>query len=249
MPRVANLQRRRRHTRQRYPAKLLALLGKLPDEEVARRFGRGPAGITMLRIRLGIVASAPKFDWTPARDRRLGRASDRDLAREWRLHFSTVSKRRRKLGIPVYRPNLPPAPWAPYLGKLSDEKLARRFRIPVNQIRRRRRALGIKAFPRGTIWTAKMDAMLREGPVAELARAWNLQETTIRKRRILLGIGDDSPLSRIPWTKAMLAQLGNRPDTHLAKVWGLCYATVSLKRVGPPACATNSAVSRTTRSH
>jgi hypothetical protein len=76
----------------------IALLGTLPDAEVARRTGRTTNAVRQMRERLGIPNPASNR-WTAAGIALLGTLPDREVA--WRLgrSLASVTQKRIKLGI------------------------------------------------------------------------------------------------------------------------------------------------------
>ena len=89
------------------------LLGKLPDDKVARRTGHSERGVQIKRQRCGILNPQPKWrKWTVREGALLGTGPDADVARLVRRSVSAVEARRRQLRIPtattttrVRRPN------------------------------------------------------------------------------------------------------------------------------------------------
>jgi hypothetical protein len=80
--------------------KELALIGKLPDIEVARRISRNYKAIAEKRKSLGIRYRAKVIRyWTKAEERTLGTDVDSVVARKLNGTVHGVFMRRRKLGI------------------------------------------------------------------------------------------------------------------------------------------------------
>ena len=86
-----------------------ALLGTMPDKEVAARIGRSITAVHDHRRKLGIPSfykRKPRREpsvWTPKKDALLGTMPDSDLARKVRCSPLSVFYRRRKLGIAPFR--------------------------------------------------------------------------------------------------------------------------------------------------
>src|SRR5256885_9205190 len=73
----------------------LALLGKLPDAEVAQLTGRTFGTVWQKRRSLGIDQPGLKFrKWTPAEDKLVGTAPDVDIARQLDRTEGAVKSRR-----------------------------------------------------------------------------------------------------------------------------------------------------------
>jgi hypothetical protein len=74
-------------------------LGTLPDAEVARRTGRTPNAVRVMRERLGIPKPAGNR-WTGEGIALLGTLPDREVARRLGRSLGSVTQKRCKLGIP-----------------------------------------------------------------------------------------------------------------------------------------------------
>jgi hypothetical protein len=91
-----------------------ALLGTMPDKDVAERIGRPLGAVQARRYAFGVpnvkkrnpMSKPPR--WTPKQDRLLGTMPDTVVARKLRCSPFSVFFRRRKLKIPRYR-----GPWPP----------------------------------------------------------------------------------------------------------------------------------------
>jgi hypothetical protein len=79
-----------------------ALLGKLPDREVARRSGHNFLATRKRRLDRGLRDPSVRPDWSPAEDRLLGTAPDAEIALRVHRTLSGVKSRRKDLGIPAW---------------------------------------------------------------------------------------------------------------------------------------------------
>ena len=79
----------------------IALLGTLPDEEVARRTGRTVNAVRLKREELGIPNPAGNR-WRPEDITLLGTLPDREVARRLGRPLHSVTQKRCKLGIPTF---------------------------------------------------------------------------------------------------------------------------------------------------
>jgi hypothetical protein len=79
-----------------------AMLGTVPDAEVAHRLGRTASCVKARRVRLGIASYYRR--WTPAEDVVLGKIPDERLAQRLGRTVEAVQARRERLGIPAPRP-------------------------------------------------------------------------------------------------------------------------------------------------
>ena len=84
-------------------------------------------------------------EWTPAEDAMLGTAPDSVIARSLARSKSTISNRRRQLGIPNFRPV-----WAAeaeaMLGTMPDHAVSAITGKSLTQVSNRRKELGIPAW-------------------------------------------------------------------------------------------------------
>ena len=86
-----------------------ALLGTMPDKDVAAKVGRTPTAVHAHRNNLGIRSfygrkpRGKSASWMPAKDRLLGTMPDTNLARKLRCSPMTVFYRRKRLKIPAFR--------------------------------------------------------------------------------------------------------------------------------------------------
>lgn len=103
---------KREPRRFRWPARALALLGRVSDAEVARRAGCSRDTVSSERRRRGIVpffSCRPPFEWTDTRLSLLGTAIDAQVAAELGIAKQSVGVKRRSLGIPPFRKGRPAA--------------------------------------------------------------------------------------------------------------------------------------------
>lgn len=85
----------------------LALLGKIPDSNIAKQFEIPIAKVRLKRLALGLPPakrqSHRRIQWTPEMDALLGTDIDLTIARKLRISYATVCIRRKKLGIQSYQ--------------------------------------------------------------------------------------------------------------------------------------------------
>lgn len=81
-----------------------ALLGVLPDKEVARRTRRSRTAVMVKRRKLGRPAVANPRHWKRHEIALLGTAPDREVAARLGRSQSAVEHKRERLGIPCVRP-------------------------------------------------------------------------------------------------------------------------------------------------
>ena len=86
-----------------------ALVGAIPDQELALRLNRSLVAVVKKRCKLGIRRPHPRFrPWTKEEDALLGTMPDRNLARQLGRTFEAVKVRRRKHAIEKYDEGEPP---------------------------------------------------------------------------------------------------------------------------------------------
>jgi hypothetical protein len=156
---VAVLKRRHRlQIPNRVPAghvwtrKQIALLGTLPDTDVARRLGCPAYVATFKRWSLKIPrAQKPGTNanpWTPAEIKLLGTLPDEEVARRISRSVGAVIQRRELLHVPMQNPKL--RDWTAdedgLLGTRSDAEIARRLGRTLNATSHRRIRLKIPAW-------------------------------------------------------------------------------------------------------
>ncbi len=202
-PAIANLERTPARPRLVWPKKLVALLGQIPDQELARRAGVGVDTVATERQRRGIEACYAKRDpirWTPEMIERLGTASDREVAEELRIPRSCVRRKRTLLGIPPFFPtqaHVRPrtAKWTrknlALLGKVTDKELARRMKVSYTTVNGKRRQLGIPPYrppARRIEWTEEMLALLGKVCDSTVAKRYGISSFSVFRKRRELGI-------------------------------------------------------------
>lgn len=83
----------------------LALMGKLPDVDVAARAGVSPSAVARERRRRGIARWNGRRDpveWTEPMLSLLGTDTDANVAAELGIHPASANHRRRVLGVPSF---------------------------------------------------------------------------------------------------------------------------------------------------
>ncbi len=237
-------------TKLEWPARLVELLGRRPDGEVAARAGVNVGTVSAERARRGIPPSAPRrpdIEWTDAMIALLGEASDLDVAAELELPVCSVIYKRHALGIPSFAPPARPqgSPfWTPHrvalLGKRPDYQLAGRWGISPTAVGHRRRMLGIPPHrPRPKVeWTERMRAWLGREPDHAVAKRLGIGFKAVRAERERLGIPSALPSRRKVVRSPVLKSILSRPTRELAARSGLTVGTIHRLRaelaVPPP---------------
>ena len=228
----------------------LALLGVAPDAEIARRFGRSLNSVSSQRWRLHIAApGAPRPSsrsgrategppqarkgnpWTPAQDRLLGTADDKQVGARLGRTQAAVWERRKVLGIP---PATQHHTWLPsedaLIGVQSDAEIARRLGFAVSAVKARRQKLRIRKVDRlHPEWPPEHDQLLGKSTDGELARRLGRTAQSVRFRRKKLGIPGFTPQAAA-WTESEDALVGTMPDSELAARLGRTRMAVEIRR-------------------
>src|SRR5262249_22179745 len=114
------------------------LLGKLSDEEVAKRTGRKVSAVRNRRQRKGLPPTEfLRRPWTKAEEKLLGTDTDEEIGLRLGRDRATVGDRRRQLGLQPLVPD-----WTPeetkLLGTVSDRQLAEQLGRTLFSVQNRR---------------------------------------------------------------------------------------------------------------
>jgi hypothetical protein len=128
-----------------------ALLGRIPDEEIARRTRRTRQAIYMRRHKLGIPAPHTERNWSPLTKRNWSAAEDdllqtvpvKEVARRTGRSQGAVYQRRYVLGLPQFGPYRWTEEEDALLEELSNAEVARQTGRDLKSIYYRRTYLGI----------------------------------------------------------------------------------------------------------
>lgn len=186
--------------------------------------------------------------WTPRMVRRLGAASDEDIARELGISLTSVSRERRRRGIATFRPRRSDFEWTDralrLLGAASDHEVAAELGISYSIVNRKRRILGISSFHppphrkaerRWLPWEEKLLGAMSD---AKVAKRIGCSVLSVSLRRRQLGIPRFGRLpAPIRWTRRWLSKLGKVTDRALAREMGVSVSAVVQRRrlLGIPA--------------
>jgi hypothetical protein len=222
----------------RWPPRLARLLGRVPDETVARRSGLHPHTVAVERRRRGIPPSSPRrprVRWTAAMIALLGTAVDREVAAELGLPVHCVMRQRRFLGIAAVGRSIAHGRhfWTPrrvaLLGTAPDGEIARRLKLAVSTVCHRRRVLGIAPFTpaaTGPRWTRAMLRLLGTLADREVAERFGIPLRTVRAKRWRRGT-PARPGRRLKIARtADLARLLRRLNEEVRRATGLSTMTV-----------------------
>jgi DNA-binding CsgD family transcriptional regulator len=226
----------------RWPQKLVARLGKMPDGEIARLAGISKDGVAKERKRRRIAAFRPPIapvEWTPKRIRRLGTASDTAVARKLRIHSSSVRYKRQQLGIPPFhrkRTSARAHHWTPQelalLGKTSDAEVAEKLGLSKATVATKRTQLKISASrpPRRVyLWTEELLGLLGKVTDRELARLSGFSVSSVQRKRSALGIRPGGRYGAVVPTPA-LVELLHEKSIEVKRRTGLSPTTIRVLR-------------------
>jgi hypothetical protein len=206
--------------RHRWPRRLAAMLGRLPDALLARLAGVSYQTVVAERRRRTVAPFAPRrtpVRWTHAMIGHLGTDSDRNVAELLGVGHRSVFRKRRALGIAPYRPPISrPAHfhWSSealgLLGRASDRGVARELGVTATAVYMKRLELGIPPYaaaPRRISWTRAMIALLGDLPDVEVARRLGVGKETVRRKREELEIDREQRSKPIVRTTALRGAL------------------------------------------
>jgi hypothetical protein len=178
-----------------WTAREMALVGTMPDAELAMRIRRSLMAVQVRRGLLGIPKPDPVHKkWRPAEDRLLGTTRDDQLARALGCHPKAVSYRRRKLGIPRFFAPFWTADQDGLLGIQADERVARRLHRSARAVEARRLKLGISLSPNVRLrrpphrWTTRQLRWLGKFSDEEVAQRIGCVPAMVTKKRLKLHI-------------------------------------------------------------
>ncbi len=200
------------------------LLGKWPDDRVARFLGRTKKAVQGRRQKLRIFYSGPSCRWTNEEVRLLDPALARGPIKTWtaqlarRLGRTVVAlkaKRRAAYGATVLVRR-----WTKQeiglLGTLPDKEVAAAVRRRCGTVQVKRCSLGIRSFrERNKLrWTPSRDRLLGTRSDVALGKHFGIPPSAVKARRHELGIS--SSVYRL-WTREEELLLGTMPDKEVAR--------------------------------
>ena len=194
---------------QKWTKEEIAMVGQLSDAVVARRLGRSPRAVKLVRLKLGL----PQVDvkqrrWTQAEDALLGALPDLVVAKRINRNLWAVYHRRYRLGIPRYGTG------SAKIGTAANRALSQPPFTPSRQPKPRR-------------WTPEEDALLETLTPQEAAAKLNRTLASVRYRYMVRGLRQ--PL-RFHWTPKQEALLGTMTDAEVAKKLGCRLISAAVRR-------------------
>lgn len=222
-----------------WPAHLARLLGQVTDRELGKRAGLCIRAVSDERRRRRL----PPFQqqrgdvrWTKRMLARLGRAPDSVVAAKLGIGRSSVSYKRRVLGIAPFKPGTTPAfrwpSWAlRKLGTVSDAALAKKLGVSATLVQTKRNTLRIPpAVPaaRPVKWTPRMLKALDTQPDRAVARRFHITVMAVVRKRIEEGKRRGRSSRR--WSPSEQAILGRLTDAAASRKLRVNYHAVRYVR-------------------
>lgn len=174
--------------RRKWTPAAAALLGTMPDGQLARRLGLSVSTVATERRRRGVAPFTPRhpgYEWTPEIVACLGQLPDPEIARRFEIPLPAVKAARRRRGIPGpvnYGVVVPTAELRALLARPTAE-VRRRSGLAPSTIRRLRRQLGVMAQRLNRPCQPAEEALIGAAPDAEVAKALGRSVEAIRARR------------------------------------------------------------------
>ena len=214
------------------------LLGKWPDERVARFLDRTPKAVAGRRQALGILNGPSARRWTEEEMRllepsqmkgRLKQAVAQVAGQVGRSAVAVAGKRRALHGSTQIR-----RPWTKrelkMLGTRPDSEVAAAIGRQCGTVQVRRGDLGIKSFRERNQfqWSAETDRLLGTRRDSELAKHLRVPLWAVKARRQQLGIS--SSVYR-KWTRQEEQLIGTMPDQEVARITGRTAKAIMHRRL------------------
>jgi len=213
----------------------------MPDSQLAKIAKVHHNTIHHERRRRGIPSFRPMSEpvrWTEAMIRKLGTATDREVAAELGVPLGSVGRKRRILGIPPFTrqsgSGRPGYPWSAEevacLGKVPDRALAAEMGLSTATVANKRLSLGIAPChqrPKPVHWTEEMIDLLGKIPDMEIARRFSISSTSVVQKRRRLGIAPVMDRRGIELTPELIRLLLTLPPTEVRRRTGLNLKTIA----------------------
>jgi hypothetical protein len=174
--------------RAEWTRRVLAKLGRVPDDQVAAELGIASSAVARKRSGMGI-RKLREGGWTPREDALVRKLPRAEAAARTGKSLSAVGKRRRLLGVTrAWRYAWSKSALA-RLGHEPDAAIAADLGIPRVRVTRKRRDLGLLFMPASRPWKPAEDEILRRLPPGQAAEQLGRTRAAIRDRRHKLGLG------------------------------------------------------------
>jgi hypothetical protein len=229
------------HDRHRWTLEQAALLGLVPDGEVAEFAGVSPHTVLKERILRGIPPfriPGDRIEWTERKLARLGRNSDRMIGFELGIGEAVVFVKRNEMNIPSFYPDYGnkrrrwSAEELELLGKAPDQVVADAIGAGFTTVRRKRKSLNIPPWgrvPKKIDWKPEMEADI--GPLSDLevALKYGICERSVADHRTLVMRRRRGRIAFV-WTDAARERLKTHSDKVNAKHFRCPVGQVRVER-------------------
>lgn len=247
----------KKYTSTTWTADKIALIGTLPDQDVADQIGVPLQQVSSRRQKMGMAPIKSQVNWPSDLLALLGEIPDTEIAARFKGLFGVrrIRAKRKEVGIARCnkvldlegKPKLPPEAIA-LLGTIRDTDIAAQFSIPHALVSRTRMGLGV---PRADIkpeenLPAEAIPQLGHYPDVEIAERFGLSVYYIHRARHSLEIPafvkQKSEPKKRPyksvsmrpqhtWKPEELALLGTISDAKMARMTGIPMPTCTYQRI------------------
>ena len=211
-----------------------ALLGTLPDRELAKKLGRSRSAVAGRRFGKRARARAQLHPpvWDADQDALVRRGTLVQAARQLQRPLWVVQERRRALGVARMQPRalVWTAEQDDIVRRQTIEEAARLLGRSTSTVEKRRRKLGLTHPPvPGQPWAPEEIRLLGTKPDRLLARRFKRRTAAVRQKRLSLGIPICS--EKHVWLPADDVLLGKYPDDIIARFLKISVAAVKTRRL------------------
>ncbi|QHF00547.1 hypothetical protein LCG56_27595 (plasmid) [Pseudomonas cannabina pv. alisalensis] len=221
-----------------FSGEAIALLGKIPDVHLAKRFDRSLVEVKQERVLRGLEPCAKGRKLPCELVQQLGLVPDSLLATRYSVAAGTIRRAREARSIPRFR-----------FGE--SFKANQGSRAPAYRPSARPNESSLEVHPELTVelacepartshnavWTTHVLTQLGQVKDSEIAKLTGLSVSAVRIKRTSLGI---PPATEFVWSADLLSRLGQVKDKEIARLAGISPSAVGLKRKSlgiPPALA------------
>lgn len=237
----------RRHTPAiAWTSDMIALIGTLPDQDIADQIGVSRQQVGVRRREMGMAPIKSLGKWPAELLALLGTITDSEVAARSNGLFRTavVASKRRKKGIALcampkkYTYTTWTADKIALIGTLPDQDVADQIGVPLQQVSSRRQKMGMAPIKSQVNWPSDLLALLGEIPDTEIAARFKglFGVRRIRAKRKEVGIARCNKVLDLEGKPKLppeaIALLGTIRDTDIAAQFSIPHALVSRTRMG-----------------
>lgn len=242
-PRDPNKPRKKKE----YPEELINMIGKVPDKEIAKKFGYSKAGIALIRKNMGIPSlRATRFPEEKREEAILlfGKLTDREIAEKLEIPILSVAYFRKKLKIdPVAYSSIKDADKnmiLGLLGRVSDLKIAKKTGYSTYTIKKFREQNNINPFKKSILerfppnQRKKLLSMLEKVHDRVIAEKFNIGNEAVRRIRQKMNVPalreEKSLQETIERDEYIKSLLGTMTDKEVANKTGKSIQVIGKAR-------------------